>query len=439
MEKPGRNRKAEIKIGLLGCGTIGSGVFHLAVKNKRAIEESAGRPVRVSKILVKDFDEPRPFPADESIMVTDPGGILEDPDIDIFVEVMGGIEPAKSFALRILNRGSNLVTANKDLIATFGPELIEAASKTGARFKFEASVGGGIPLIRPLEESLGGDNILKIMGIMNGTTNYILTRMSSEGITYEDALMEAQKLGYTESNPESDVAGTDAAHKTAILSSIAFKKGVTQDQVYREGIQSIRPEDLENARELGYSVKLLAITECDGGGIYARVHPTMIPLDHPLTSVSGNFNAVFVIGESVGELMFYGQGAGSLPTATAILGDVVNIAGELGTPLASNRDYWLRPADVRSIGDVMTKFYMVLKVVDRPGVLAKIAGVFGDNDVSLESVVQKGIGDSSEIVLITHVVRDENFRRAREGLENLEVVLEIPSVIRVEGETAASH
>ena len=426
------NSTDPVRIGLLGCGTIGSGVFHLVRKNAAGLAEAAGRPLAVARILVKDPDEPRPFPADRSLMTTEASEVLGDDSIDIFIEVMGGVKPAREFALEALSRGKSFVTANKELVAWHGRELMEAAARTNAHVRFEAAVGGGIPLIRPLEESLSVDNVIKMMGIVNGTTNYILTRMSTEGSDYSEALAEAQALGYAEADPEADVEGTDAASKLAILCSIAFHAGVTADQVYSEGISRVRAEDLENARELGYAVKLLAIAERDEGGISARVHPTMIPAGHPLASISGNFNAVFVIGESVGELMFYGQGAGSLPTATAILGDVVNIARSLGRSPVSRRSYWSRPGEVRSIEDVATRFYMVLKVADRPGVLAKIAGIFGDNNVSLESVVQKGIGDRAEIVLITHKVLERDFRTARAGLESLDVVEEIPSVIRVE-------
>ncbi|MHB8896406.1 MAG: homoserine dehydrogenase [Candidatus Geothermincolia bacterium] len=421
-----------VKIALLGCGTIGSGVFHLVRKNAAGLAEAAHRPLEVSRILVKDFDEPRAFPADSSIMTTDAASVLNDPGIDIYIEVIGGVHPAREFVLEVLGRGKSLVTANKELIAGHGREIMETAAANNALVRFEAAVGGGIPLIRPLEESLGGDNVVKMMGIVNGTTNYILTRMSAEGSTYAEALGEAQALGYAEANPEADVEGGDAASKLAILCSIAFHTGVTAEQVYREGITRVRPEDLDNARELGYAIKLLAIASRDNSGISARVHPTMIPIDHPLATISGNFNAVFVIGESVGDLMFYGQGAGSLPTATAILGDVVNIARNMGNPPAARRSYWSRAGEVLPMEAVATRYYMVLKVVDRPGVLAKIAGIFGDSNVSLERVMQKGIGDSAEIVLITHTVLERNFRAARVGLASLDEVEEIPSVIRVE-------
>lgn len=424
---------APVRIGLLGCGTIGSGVFHLSQKNAAGLTEAAGRPLEIARILVKDPDEPRPFPADRSLMTTDPDEVLSDPSIDIFVEVMGGTEPTRGFVLRALETGASLVTANKELLAGHGREVMETAARMNAHVRFEAAVGGGIPLIRPLE-SLGGDVIVKVMGIVNGTTNYILTRMSADGITYAEALAGAQELGYAESDPEADVEGADAASKLAILCSIAFRAGFTTEQIFREGISRIRPEDLENARELGYAVKLLAIAERGEDGVSARVHPTMLPLEHPLASISGNFNAVFVIGESVGELMFYGQGAGSLPTATAILGDVVNVARNLERPPAFRRSYWSRPGEVRPMLELASRFYMVLKVVDRPGVLAKIAGVFGECHVSLESVVQKGIGQVAEIVLITHKVIERDFQAARRGLEDLDVVQEIPSVIRVESD-----
>lgn len=422
----------EVNIGLLGCGTIGSGVFHLLRKNAAQLTEAAGRPLTLAHILVKELEEPRPFLVDRTRMTTDAATALNDEDIDLYIEVMGGLEPARSYALEVLRRGRSLVTSNKELIAHHGRELMEAAAASGAQVRFEAAVGGGIPLIRPMEESLGGDVIRKIMGIVNGTTNYVLTSMAAGGGTYAQALAEAKKLGYAEADPTADVSGTDAASKLAILCSIAFKAGFTSGQVYREGIDKIRPEDIENARELGYAVKLLAIAARAEGGITARVHPTMIPRSHPLASISGNFNAIFVIGESVGELMFYGQGAGSLPTATAILGDVVNVVRNMGRPPVSRRSYWSRPGELLPMEDAVTRFYMVLKVVDRPGVLAQIAGVFGEHDVSLESVVQKGIGRSAQIVLITHEVSEKNFRAARDELAGLEVVQEIPSVIRVE-------
>ncbi len=431
-EKGMAHSAGQLHIGLLGCGTIGSGVFHLIRKNAAGLADAAGREMVLARILVKELEEPRPFPVDRTRMTTDQSEVLDDEEIDIYIELMGGIDPALSYALKVLGRGKPLVTANKELIARHGRELMEAAAAGGTVIRFEAAVGGGIPLIRPMEESLGGDNVEKIMGIVNGTTNYVLTRMSAEGITYEKALSEAQKLGYAEADPTADVSAGDAASKMAILCSIAFKAGFTADQVYREGIQKVSPDDIENARELGYAVKLLAIAERDGGGVSARVHPTMVPLDHPLASITGNFNAIFVMGESVGDLMFYGQGAGSLPTATAILGDVVDISRNPGKQAAARRSYWSKPGEVKPIEDVETRFYTVLRVVDRPGVLAKIAGVFGDNSVSLESVVQKGIGDSAQIVLITHKVVERNFQSALKGLKELEVVLEIPSVIRVE-------
>ncbi|MDD5448053.1 MAG: homoserine dehydrogenase [Actinomycetota bacterium] len=425
-----------LNVGLLGCGTIGSGVYHLVKKNKKELERACGMPVGISRILVKDPDEPRPFPVDKKFLSTNSEEILSDEKIDVFIEVMGGIEPARTFCLKALKSGKHLITANKELLARHGQEIMEAAAENDSIVMFEASVGGGIPIICPLESSMGGDRIKKIMGIVNGTTNYVLSNMSSSGSDFHSALHEAQKLGYAEANPQADIEGSDAASKLAILCSVAFQVGMSGEQVYREGINFIRPADLANAAEMGYATKLLAIAERDGEEISARVHPTMIPLDHPLAAVSGNFNAIFVVGESVGELMFYGEGAGSLPTATAILGDVVKISRNIKDPSVFRRPYWSNPCRVKSVDELTTKFYMVLEVIDRPGVLAKIAKVFGENKVSLESVVQKGLGGEAEIVLITHEVVEKNFQAARSELLGLDVVKDIPSVIRVESTEA---
>ncbi|MDD5747931.1 MAG: homoserine dehydrogenase [Actinomycetota bacterium] len=426
------NRGKEcVVVGLLGCGTIGSGVYHLLMKNHEIISKKAGREIFLKRILVKDIDEPRPFKVDASLMTTKPKEVIDDPEIDVFIELIGGLKPARSFALSILSKGKHLVTANKELLAHHGGELVSVADKNASHLMFEASVGGGIPLIRPIEGSLGGDRILRIMGIVNGTTNYILTKMSEERCTFKEALLEAKNLGYAEANPRNDLEGHDAASKLAILSSISFRAGVTSSQIYREGIDRIRPEDIDNARELGYVVKLLAIASLNDGEICARVHPTMIPLEHPLASILGNFNAIFVVGESAGELMFYGQGAGSLPTSVAIIGDLINVVKNIDR-LPDSRSYWSNEAKMGSFDEVITRFYMVLRVVDRPGVLAKIADVFGRNKVSLESVVQKGEGREAQIVLITHEVKERNFQEARRGLEGLDVILDIPSVIRVE-------
>lgn len=421
-----------LNIGLLGCGTIGSGVYHLVEKNKKELERACGMPVGISRTLVKGLNEPRPFPVDRKLLSTNPEEVLSDEKIDVFIEVMGGIEPARTFCLRVLENGKHLVTANKELLAKHGREIMEAAAKSDSIVMFEASVGGGIPIICPLESSVGGDRIKKIMGIVNGTTNYVLSSMSSSGSDFRSALHEAQELGYAEANPEADIEGSDAASKLAILCSVAFHVGMVEEQVYREGINFVRPADLVNAAEMGYAIKLLAIAERDGEEISARVNPTMIPLDHPLAAVSGNFNAIFVVGESVGELMFYGEGAGSLPTATAILGDVVKISRNMENPSVFKRPYWSNSCRVKPVDELVTKFYMVLKVADRPGVLAKIAKVFGENKVSLESVVQKGLGGEAEIVLITHEVAEKNFQAARSELLKLDVVKDIPSVIRVE-------
>ncbi len=427
-----KKEMSAVNIGLLGCGTVGSGVYHLIQKNQDLLQEAVGVPVKVKRILVKDPDEPRPFEADRKLMVTEPEPILEDPEIDIMVELIGGTEPALSLILESIKRGKSIVTANKELMADQGRVVLDSAEKAGVEVRFEASVGGGIPIIHPLKENLAGDRIKRILGIMNGTTNYILTRMSEDLIDYDTALREAQDQGYAEADPSADVEGHDAANKLAILASIAFRSRVVASDVYREGIDKVRTEDLEYASELGYSVKLLGIATMDEEGVSVRVHPTMIPASHPLASVRGNFNAIFIEGESVGELMFYGQGAGSLPTATAVLGDIVDVARNLRQGALGVGCTCVEEARIRPIEEITTRYYMVLKAVDRPGVLAQIAKAFGDNNVSLESVVQKGFADEAEITLITHYVQEQDLRRAHKQLMELQAVIEIPSIIRVE-------
>lgn len=421
-----------IRIGMLGCGTIGSGVYRVFSDNSAALARSAGRPLEISRILVKAVDEPRPFEVDTSLMTTDAKEILDDEEIDLYIEVMGGIEPARSHGVHVLRRGKSLITANKELVARHGRELMQTASANGAQVKFEAAVGGGIPIIRSMEDSLGGEVVQRILGIVNGTTNYILSAMTTGGVDFGTALEEAQRLGFAEADPSADIEGSDAASKLAIMSSIAFGAGYTAEQVFCEGIRGIRQEDIESAKRLGYVIKLLAIASREKDGISARVHPTMIPQDHPLASVSGNFNAIFITGESVGDLMFYGQGAGSLPTATAIAGDVVNIARNFGMPPATQRPYWSNDGQVLSIDDIKAAYYMVIKVLDQPGVLAKIAGIFGEHSVSIESVVQRGFDESATIMLITHNVLERNFQAAKSEIERLDVVEEVSSVIRVE-------
>ncbi|MDN5325961.1 MAG: homoserine dehydrogenase [Moorella sp. (in: firmicutes)] len=424
-----------INLGLLGLGTVGSGVVRLLEQNKAIITQKLGRPLNIKRILVRDLNRPRQVAVDPALLTTDPETILGDPDIPIIVEVMGGTGTAREYILQALSLGKSVVTANKDLLALYGKELFDAADAHGADLLFEASVGGGIPIIRPLKECLAGNRIRQVMGIINGTTNYILTKMSREGRDFNDVLREAQSLGYAEADPTSDIEGDDAARKMAILASIAFGTRITYPEVYREGIGRLSSHDINYARDMGYAVKLLGIAREDADGIEVRVHPALVPLNHPLASVSDVFNAIFVEGDAVGETMFYGRGAGSLPTASAVVGDIMEGARNLmhhDRGRISCTCFYDKP--LKPIGAITTKYYLRLVVVDRPGVLATIAGIFGEREVSLASVIQERmLGDLAELVLITHLVREKNVREALEVLGSLPVVKEIASVIRVEG------
>ena len=421
-----------IRVGQLGCGTVGSGVIRILEENAEVISRRTGCEIRVKRVAVKDLADPRYVEVPEDVLTTDASAVLRDPDLDIIVEVMGGIEPARSFILEALAAGKHVVSANKELMSTHGGEVLEAAEKAGADVAYEASVGGGIPILLPLKQSLAGNRIDQILGIVNGTTNYVLTRMSEEGLSFEQAISRAQSLGYAEADPSADVEGRDAAAKLAILASMAFNSRVTLDDVYAEGIEGITPDDIAFGRDLGYVIKLLAVAKEDAQGISVRVHPTMIPSDHPLAAVRDENNAIFVSGDAVGELMFYGKGAGSLPAASAVVGDVISIARNMlsGGRMVGCTCFSEKP--VKNMADVVCRYFMIFNVPDRPGVLARIAGVFGDNGVSIKSVIQHGMGKEARIVLITHAVREESLLATVSGLEKTEAVNRIVSVIRVE-------
>lgn len=424
-----------INLGLLGLGTVGSGVVQLLEQNKALITQKLGQPLNIKRILVRDLKRPRQKDVPPALLTTGVETILNDPEISIIVEVMGGTGAAREYILQALRRGKSVVTANKDLLALHGKELFDAAETHGADLLFEASVGGGIPIIRPLKECLAGNRIRQVMGIVNGTTNYILTKMSREGRDFADVLQEAQSLGYAEADPTADIAGDDAARKMAILASIAFSTRITYPEVYREGISNLSSHDINYARDMGYAIKLLGIAREDEEGIEVRVHPALVPLHHPLAAVGDVFNAIFVEGDAVGETMFYGRGAGSLPTASAVVGDIIEAARNLqhhDRGRISCTCFYDKP--LKPMGAIITKYYLRLVVVDRPGVLAAIAGIFGEQEVSLASVIQERmLGDLAELVLITHRVREKNVREALGILGNLPVVKEIASVIRVEG------
>lgn len=424
-----------VNIGLLGLGTVGSGVVRLLQQNGALITQKLGRPLKISRVLVRERNRPRQVEVDPALLTTDADGIINDPDIHIIVEVMGGTDAAREYILKAMERGKSVVTANKDLLALYGKELFDAAASNGVDLFFEASVGGGIPIIRPLKECLAGNKIRQVMGIVNGTTNYILTKMSREGRDFQEVLREAQDLGYAEADPAADIEGDDAARKMAILASIAFNTRVTYADVYREGISHITAQDISYAADLGYVIKLLGIAREDEEGIEVRVHPALLPGNHPLASVNDVFNAIFIEGDAVGETMFYGRGAGSMPTASAVVGDIIEAARNLNYQTRGRITctcFYDKP--IKPVGTINTKYYLRLLVVDRPGVLAAIAGVFGEREVSLASVIQERmLGELAELVLITHRVREQNLQDALKVLAGLPVVKEIACVVRVEG------
>jgi homoserine dehydrogenase len=423
----------QIGLGLLGLGTVGTGLCKLVMENKELIEKRMGISLELKKALVRDLNRERIL--SQGQLTTDPNEILKDPSIQIVVEVMGGVEPAKTYITEALKAGKAVVTANKELIAKEGHELLTLATEVGQDLYFEASVAGGIPIIRTLKESLIGNRITGIFGIINGTTNYILTKMSQEGSSLESALAAAQRKGYAEADPSSDVEGWDAAYKLAILASIAFGSRVEIGKVHVEGICKIEPEDLKYSQELGYTLKLLAIGKNSPEGIQVRVHPTLIPQQHPLATVSGVYNAVFLEDDSFGELMFYGRGAGELPTGSAVLSDVIACGRDLVLGKAGSLNctcFEERP--VLPMDDVQCKYYVRLVVDDRPGVLAKIADCFGSNGVSLAQVIQKGYEEPVDLVFVSHRVQEGQMKKALAQIEALPFVHKVANLIRVEGE-----
>jgi len=428
--------KPVIKVGLLGLGTVGRGVFKVLRDNRENIRRKVGRPIEVKKILVREIDKERNLKLDPGLLTTNVNDILEDPDIDVVVEVMGGIKPALDYVLRALAGGKSVVTANKDMVALHGKELFEAAEKHGCDLFFEASVGGGIPIIRPLKQCLAANKIKEVMGIINGTTNYMLSRMTQEGSNFDEVLREAQAMGYAEADPAADVEGLDAARKIAILASIAFNSRVSVNDVYVEGITRITAEDIAYAKELNYVIKLLAIAKDLQEGIEVRVHPTFIPERHPLASANDVFNAIFVKGDAVGDTMFYGRGAGEMPTASAVTADIMDaVRGILKNAPGIISCTCFEEKKIMPMPMTVCKYYLRMLVKDRPGVLAAIAKIFGDKEVSLASVIQKHTVDSmAEIVLVTHRVREANLKQALAEIEHLPAVKKIYNVIRVEGE-----
>ena len=422
------------KVAMLGCGNVGSEVYRLLGEQAGDLEARIGAPVEVTGVAVRRPGRARGVPVAPELITTDAVGLVSRPDVDIVVEVIGGIEPARSLLLTALKAGKAVVTANKALLAEDGPTLHDAARAGGADLYYEASVAGAIPLLRPLRESLAGDAVRQVLGIVNGTTNYILDQMDTSGAGFEDALEEAQALGYAEPDPTADVEGFDAAAKAAILAGLAFHTRVGAADVHREGITGVTQADIASAQQLGHVVKLLAICERAENGVSVRVHPAMIPRSHPLAGVREAYNAVFVEAESAGRLMFYGAGAGGVPTASAVLGDVVavarnRLAGTRGPDATTYADLPALP-----MGQALTRYHVALDVADKPGVLARIAESFARHDVSIKAVRQEGRGDDAQLVIVTHTAPDAALAACVADLDVMDVVRAVASVMRVEGE-----
>ena len=431
-----------VNVGILGCGNVGGALVAIIARDAELIASRTGVHLNVARVAVRSTARERRVAVAPEILTHDAASVVADPDIDVIVEVIGGIEPARTLILDALKAGKPVITANKELVANVGQELFETAAVAGVDLLFEAAVGGGIPLIRPLRESLAGERIRRVTGIVNGTTNFILTRMSEEGATYADALAEAQQLGYAERDPTADVEGYDAGAKAAILASIAFGARVVAGDVYREGISGITAADIAFASRLGFVVKLVAVAEGFEGEtgeipeVAVRVHPAMVPRTHPLAAVRDSFNAVFIEGESVGELMLYGRGAGGMPTASAVLGDLIDAAHNLRAG-GAGRSIHPSPARLRSIDDLSSAYYLELEVADEPGVLEKVAGVLGRNRVSISSMEQDELsvegGAQARLVFITHRALERSVQACITELRALDVVHRVGTLLRVLG------
>lgn len=425
-----------IKVGLLGLGTVGTGVVRIVEGHQSDLQSQVGSPIVIEKILVKNVEKARNISVSSDKITDDAWEIIRDPEIDVIVEVIGGVETTKEYLLEALERGKHVVTANKDLMALHGPEIMAKAQEHHCDVFYEASVAGGIPIIRTLSESFSSDRIIKIMGIVNGTTNFILTKMSQEGASYADVLKEAQELGYAEADPTADVEGLDAARKMAILGTLGFRANVALEDVSVRGISQVTKEDILYAKRLGYEVKLLGIAERQDDHISLSVQPTMIRKSHPIASVNGVFNAVYVHGEAVGETMFYGAGAGELPTATSVVADLVSVVKNM--KLGVNGQHCTAPYKEKKLKNdeqIAYNYFILLHVQDKAGVLARITQVFAEYDVSLASVLQQPNPENpeAEIIIITHDASKASMDKVLNRFEELEVIRKIKSVYRVEG------
>jgi homoserine dehydrogenase len=431
--------KQKINIGLIGLGTVGTGVIKILQSNGELIHRRLGVPIEVVKVALRDPGRDRGVSLNAGVLTTNPMDVVTHPDVDIVVELIGGYEPARQLILEAISRGKQIVTANKALLAEYGDEIFSKARSASVQVGFEASVGGGIPVIKTLKESLAANRILSIYGIINGTSNYILTKMTDEERQFPDVLAEAQKAGYAEADPTFDIEGIDSAHKLAILVNLAFGTNVKPRDIYTEGISSIRPIDIDFGKEFGYKLKLLAIAKYRDGKVESRVHPTMVPDDYPIAQVQGVYNAIQIVGDACGDIMLYGRGAGSLPTGSAVVGDIIDIGRNIligpSRALPGPTDSG-KPIQVQPIENISALYYLRFMVFDRPGVLSQISGIFGRYNISIASVIQRGRKEGSAVplVIMTHTALERDMRQALVEIKQLACISEDPVLIRVEGE-----
>jgi homoserine dehydrogenase len=430
-----------INVGLLGFGTVGSGTARILLEQSELLEQRTGTSIRLVRICDMDITTSRGFPVPSEILTDDVRSLLDDPEIDIFIELIGGLEPARTFVIEAIQKRKHVITANKALLAAHGHEIFEAAARYGVELGFEASVGGGIPVVKAVKEGLVANRLHTVMGIMNGTANYILTRMTEEGMAFQDVLADAQRLGYAEADPAYDVEGVDTAHKLVIMAMLAFGTPVELSDIYIEGISKLSPLDISFAKEFGYRIKLLAIARNGDDGLELRVHPTMIPSEHLLAQVGGVYNAFYFIGDSVGKVLLYGLGAGQMPTGSAVVADVVDVArnlagGAVGRVASLGLPYnLLKPlVEKRPMDSLKGCYYFRFSVADRPKVLARISGILGDMGISIASVVQKGRGRESSVsvVMLTHEAHEAKVREALKQIGSLDVISGETMVIRIE-------
>jgi homoserine dehydrogenase len=427
-----------VNVGIIGFGTVGTGTVRILLENKDILKERLGFEINLRRVAVRDILRKRGIKVPKGVLTTDVDSLLNDPQIDIVVELIGGIDTAKDFILKAVRNGKHVVTANKALLAIKGNEIFTAAQKAGVEIGFEAAVAGGIPIIKVIREGLVANRIKAVYGIINGTSNYILTKMTEENVEFSDALKEAQDLGYAEADPTLDIEGIDSAHKLAILAAISYSIPVPYKNIYTEGISHLSTQDIAFASELGYKVKLLAIAKESDKGIELRVHPTMLPKDYLISKVEGAFNAVYVEGDATGSTLYYGRGAGDMPTGSAVVSDIVDIARDISknaigrVPVITRTSRDIR---IKKIDDVISMYYFRFSALDRPGVLSKISGILGNYNISIASVIQKGrrIGEAVPLVVLTHEAKEKDVRQAIKEIDRLAVVMDKTVFMRVEG------